>query len=120
MSEWIFMNLIDRTGSQFCCFYFHLGAFSCLLIKSVLNTLQAHWKLPSMQIIKERGAQNEIWLSPENKQALLEVGRKGKEMVLQHVGTVLKTKQKPPWRWKHRLIQNNSSLQTITCIHHNH
>lgn len=42
MSEWICMNLIDRTRSQFCCFYFHLGAFSCLLIKSVLNTLQAH------------------------------------------------------------------------------
>lgn len=42
MSEWIFMNLIDSTRSQFCCFYFHLGAFSCLLIKSVLNTLQAH------------------------------------------------------------------------------
>lgn len=42
LSEWISMNLIYRAQSQFCCFCFHLGAFSCLLIKSVFNTLQAH------------------------------------------------------------------------------
>lgn len=72
-----------------------------------------------MQIITERGAQNEALYSPENKQ-MLEVGRKGKEKVLQRVGAVLKTKQKLPWHWKRLQIQNNSSLQTINCIHQNH
>lgn len=47
-----------------------------------------------MQIIIERGAQNEISSSLENKE-MLEVGRKGKEKVLQRVGAVLKPKQKP-------------------------
>lgn len=48
-----------------------------------------------MQIIKGRGAQNEIWSSPENKQAPLEVGRKGKGTVQRRVGAAFKTKQKP-------------------------
>lgn len=46
-----------------------------------------------MQIITERGAQNEALYSPENKQ-MLEVGRKGKEKVLQRVGAVLKNETK--------------------------
>lgn len=81
-----------------------------------------------MQIIKERGAQNEIsrLARKKNKQTLLEAGGKGKEMVLQQGRLQCskrkqkKNKKTPPWRWKHLLIQNNSSLQTINCIHQNH
>lgn len=86
-----------------------------------------------MRVITETGAQDVISLSPENKQALevLEVGQRGKEKVLRHVGAVggkrkKKRKQKKTKKkrnamaLKRLVIPNNSSLHTINCIHQNH
>lgn len=72
-----------------------------------------------MRIITESGAQNVISISPQPKQM--------REVLEPHVQLVKEVEQKccsvlvqMRWRWKCLVIQNNSTLQTINCIHQNH